>query len=193
MQGKVLGERAAQEPAGHECFCWHLMGAHLEIIGDPDWRLMCQAKYSMIIGVRVGPDYKMPRKPALFKRKMRWRRYGDMDDEVDPESKSIYVSAVDHVSGVEAMFEEDVRMGHMRKLTNLEAEAIAALQKDEDLFRIIHDGTHKVRVNPQIIVRDQIAYPAVGEKTAVLTRAARMRSTMLGSKADVSKAHRRVR
>eukprot|EP00973_Karenia_brevis_P093270 12416530-Karenia_brevis.AAC.1 len=46
-QGKVLGERAAHEPVGHECFCWHLMGARLEIIGDPDWRLMCHAKYSM--------------------------------------------------------------------------------------------------------------------------------------------------
>eukprot|EP00973_Karenia_brevis_P008306 1125016-Karenia_brevis.AAC.1 len=62
-------------------------------------------------------------------------------------------------------------MGHMRKLTYLEAEqefgkeyttaAIAALQEDEDSFRIIHDGTHKVGVNPQIIVRDQIADPAV--------------------------------
>eukprot|EP00973_Karenia_brevis_P037611 5190488-Karenia_brevis.AAC.1 len=101
------------------------------------------------------------------------------------------------------MFEEDVRIGHMRKLANFEAErefggsyttaAIAALQKDEDSFRIIHDGTHKVRVNPQIIVRDQIAYPAVGEKTVTLVRAARRRSTMIGLKADVSKAHRRVR
>eukprot|EP00973_Karenia_brevis_P010316 1396993-Karenia_brevis.AAC.1 len=49
------------------------------------------------------------------------------------------------------MFEQDVLIGHMRKMTNFEAEqefgsgyttaAIAALQKDEDSFRIIHDGT----------------------------------------------------
>eukprot|EP00973_Karenia_brevis_P095222 12426337-Karenia_brevis.AAC.1 len=76
-----------------------------------------------------------------------------MDDELDPESKSNYVSAIDHVGEVEEMFEQDVQMGHMRKLSNLEAEnefgkgyttaAIAALQKDEESFRIIHDGTHK--------------------------------------------------
>eukprot|EP00973_Karenia_brevis_P014954 2040467-Karenia_brevis.AAC.1 len=81
----------------------------------------------------------MPRNPALFDRKKRWRRYDDMDDEVNPESKSNYVSAVDHVKEVEEMFEEDVRIGHMRKLANAEAErefggsyttaAIAALQK----------------------------------------------------------------
>eukprot|EP00973_Karenia_brevis_P069937 9724972-Karenia_brevis.AAC.1 len=76
-----------------------------------------------------------------------------MDDEVNPGSKSNNVSAVDHVKEVEEMFEQDVQIGHMRKLSNLEAErefggsyttaAIAALQEDEDSFRIIHDGTHK--------------------------------------------------
>eukprot|EP00973_Karenia_brevis_P002857 387947-Karenia_brevis.AAC.1 len=64
-----------------------------------------------------------------------------MDDEMNPESKSNYVSALQHVKEVEEMFEQDVLVGHMRKLSNLEAErefgkgyttaAIAALQKDE--------------------------------------------------------------
>eukprot|EP00973_Karenia_brevis_P083908 11643052-Karenia_brevis.AAC.1 len=36
-QGKTRGKRAGSEPMGHECFCWHMMGAHLETIGDPDW------------------------------------------------------------------------------------------------------------------------------------------------------------
>eukprot|EP00973_Karenia_brevis_P023220 3197715-Karenia_brevis.AAC.1 len=64
----------------------------------------------------------MPRNPALFERKKRWRRYDDMEDEIDPQSKSNCVSAVDNVKEVEAMFEQDVLIGHMRKITNLEAE-----------------------------------------------------------------------
>eukprot|EP00973_Karenia_brevis_P019577 2685385-Karenia_brevis.AAC.1 len=90
----------------------------------------------------------------------------------------------------------------MRKLTDAEAEkefgsfhtaAIGALEKSDDTFRIIHDGTHGVQVNLEIITRDQVAYPTIAEKTWVLTRAAASGSTLLGLKADVSKAHRRCR
>eukprot|EP00973_Karenia_brevis_P085821 11904864-Karenia_brevis.AAC.1 len=42
-------------------------------------------------------------------------------------------------------------------------------------------------VNPQIMVRDQISYPAVGEKTVTLVRAERKRPTMIDLKADVAR------
>eukprot|EP00973_Karenia_brevis_P021484 2953268-Karenia_brevis.AAC.1 len=64
----------------------------------------------------------MPRNPALFDRETRWPRYGNMDDEVDPESKSDYVSAGDYAKEAEEMFEQDVQMGHMRKLPKSDAE-----------------------------------------------------------------------
>eukprot|EP00973_Karenia_brevis_P007400 1001093-Karenia_brevis.AAC.1 len=72
------------------------------------------------------------------------------------------------------MFEEDIELGHMRKLTDAEAKkefgsfhtaAIGALEKSDDTFRIIHDGTHGVQVNLEIINRDQVAYPTIAEKT----------------------------
>eukprot|EP00973_Karenia_brevis_P091546 12408045-Karenia_brevis.AAC.1 len=78
-QGKILGKRADVEPAGHECFCWPLMCAHLEIVGDLDWRLMCQSKHSMVTGVRMGPDYKTLRNPALVDQETCWRRCDHMD------------------------------------------------------------------------------------------------------------------
>eukprot|EP00973_Karenia_brevis_P061099 8497194-Karenia_brevis.AAC.1 len=98
-----------------------------------------------------------------------------------PSSWDNYTSAVENVKAVEAMFEEDIELGHMRKLTDAEADrefgpyhtaAIGALEKSDDTFRIIHDGTHGVRVNLEIVTRDQVAYPTVAEKTLVLTRAA---------------------
>eukprot|EP00973_Karenia_brevis_P005004 689319-Karenia_brevis.AAC.1 len=71
--------------------------------------------------------------------------------------------------------------------------AIGALEKDDSSFRIIHDATHGVKVNPRIRQRDQVRYPAVAEKAKILGKAAIRKMTHFGLKADVSKAHRRVR
>eukprot|EP00973_Karenia_brevis_P022485 3095857-Karenia_brevis.AAC.1 len=64
----------------------------------------------------------MHQDPALFERKTRWMHYGDMDDGISLQSRVNFVSAIDHVHEVEAMFQDDVAMGHMRKLSNREAE-----------------------------------------------------------------------
>eukprot|EP00973_Karenia_brevis_P031180 4301880-Karenia_brevis.AAC.1 len=39
--------------------------------------------------------------------------------------------------------------------------AIGALEKSDSTFRIIHDATHGVRVNPRIRPRDQVRYPGI--------------------------------
>ena len=41
--------------------------------------------------------------------------------------------------------------------------AIGAIEKSDSSFRIIHDGTHGVQVNPRIIQRDQVRNPGVAE------------------------------
>eukprot|EP00973_Karenia_brevis_P016842 2308440-Karenia_brevis.AAC.1 len=43
--------------------------------------------------------------------------------------------------------------------------AIGALEKSDDTFRVIHDGTHGVQVNLDIVTREQVAYPTIAEKT----------------------------
>eukprot|EP00973_Karenia_brevis_P031988 4414287-Karenia_brevis.AAC.1 len=42
-----LGARSQDEPLGCEACCWHLMGAHLNIVGDPDWRWVSEASHPM--------------------------------------------------------------------------------------------------------------------------------------------------
>eukprot|EP00973_Karenia_brevis_P039659 5475295-Karenia_brevis.AAC.1 len=93
----------------------------------------------------------MPRAPALYDRKLRWRRYDGMDSDELPLSKDNYSAAVDHVEEVEEMFREDLKEGHMRWLTDKEAleefgeyttAAIGALEKGDNSFRVIHDATH---------------------------------------------------
>eukprot|EP00973_Karenia_brevis_P013505 1833211-Karenia_brevis.AAC.2 len=95
---------------------------------------------------------------------MRWKR------KSHPQNR-VVSQPFQHDKQVEAMFEEDVKPGHMRKVVNSQAlkdfgfdqttPAIAALQKNDDSFWTVHDGTHRVHTSPQIIVRDQVAYPAI--------------------------------
>eukprot|EP00973_Karenia_brevis_P078328 10876185-Karenia_brevis.AAC.1 len=52
--------------------------------------------------------------------------------------------------------------------------AIGTLEKGDNTLRIIHDGTHGVRVNPRIKPKDQVRYPGIPEKRKILSRAARL-------------------
>ena len=63
-------------------------------------------------------------------------------------------------------------MGMMTRISRKKAEAewgselhvasLAALAKGDETFRILHDGTHGVKVNPKIRVRDQSRFPSSG-------------------------------
>ena len=75
----------------------------------------------------------------------------------------------------------------------LHVASLAALAKSDDNFRILHDGTHSVRVNPKIKVRDQTRMPAISEKKKILSIVADQPGTRFALKGDASKAHRRVR
>eukprot|EP00973_Karenia_brevis_P036120 4981037-Karenia_brevis.AAC.1 len=125
-----------------------------------------------------------------------------MDSDELPFSKENYKSALDHVEEVEEMFREDLKEGLMRWMSDEEAfkefgkintAAIGALEIGDSSFRVIHDATHGVQVNHEILVRDQVSYPTVAEKIFVINRAAHRGCSMMGLKADVAKAHRRCR
>eukprot|EP00973_Karenia_brevis_P048947 6788527-Karenia_brevis.AAC.1 len=71
-----------------------------------------------------------------------------------PSSRENHSSAIENVAAVEAMFKDDVELGHMRMLSDSEASkefgvfhtaAIGAFEKSDDTFRVIHDGTHGVQ------------------------------------------------
>ena len=70
--------------------------------------------------------------------------------------------------------------------------SLNALQKDDDTFRVLHDATHGVAVNPWIYPRDQTRSPGAPEGKVVLRRLARHGGVRLVLKGDVSKAHRRI-
>jgi len=134
---------------------------------------------------------------------VRWRKYDLEVLEGPPEWGRNYISASQSVPAVRKQFEEEAALGMMIRLPlegakaewadNLHVAPLAALAKSDDSFRILHDGTHGVKVNPRIRVRDQIRMPSVAEQKFILKDVSDTELSRFALKGNVSKAHRRVR
>ena len=118
----------------------------------------------------------MPRVPAVFEKKTSWRPYEEQAS--DPVDKANYSSAVEKVDAIEAMFVEEEALGVMQRWDEQRARdefpgkvrvaAIGALEKAGGSFRIIHDATHEVKLNPEIVVRDQTRGPGIPEVRVIM-------------------------
>ena len=120
-------------------------------------------------GVRVGPSARMPRLPALYKPKRKWRLAAQTDpsnyleEEASwPEScwRSNYPSLSEHIERVKKVLEDQTSRGQLIKLPedeakarypNLEIASLGANRKDkpngEILARVLFDGTNGLQVN----------------------------------------------
>ena len=67
-------------------------------MGDADDRIIDLSADSYINGVPVGINHKMPRTPAIFHRKTRWRNYDVTDERLDVLN---YKSAIEAEEGLE--------------------------------------------------------------------------------------------
>ena len=72
---------------------------------------------------------------------------------------------------------------------NLRVAALAALEKADHSFRVVHDATHNVGVNSQIKVEDQLRYPGPAEIKMAM-QALYPPTFVLA--ADIARAHRLV-
>jgi hypothetical protein len=172
-------------------------------VGDPDWRCLAEGKWSFAKGTPVGIGVKMPRTPAVYERKVRWRKYDQEMDGEPPHSKHNYVSAKDHLDEIEQQFREEEKLKMMKEIpveegrrrygSELLVAAIGAIEKSDESFRVIHDATHGVKINPRIRQRDQVRSPGLAEANTIMRQARKQGLSLLGLKGDVSKAHRRCR
>jgi len=180
------------------------IGETLRICGDPDWRVWAEAKSdSFARGVGLGVRQPLPRCPAIYERKGDWRTYEDSLTNADPQSKGNYLSVQPAVEANRSQFKAEEEEGMMIEISEAEAKqryvdnelniaALAALRKTEDSYRVIHDGTHGVRINPRIIMRSQMRCPGVPEQRQVMRYFKDKGTSVFALKGDVSKAHRRV-
>jgi len=180
-------------------FYLYLASELAKCMGDPDWRVLTEGQWSYAKGVPVGVGIRMPRAPAVFERKQAWRNLDETAYEPDSQN---YKSAEAALPDLIRQMEEEAPLGMCYECTEEQARkdypgdalriaAIGAIEKGDSTFRIIHDGTHGVHVNPQTQPRDRLRMPGPAEQRAIQERAARTKTFHFVLKADVGKAHRR--
>ena len=165
------------------------------------------------VGVRVGPGARMPRLPALYKPKKKWRLASQansqdyLDDEEATEGKwrRNYSSVSQLADKVIEVMEDQTARGQLIKLSEAEARrqypglvvaSLGAVRKDrpngEVTARVVFDGTHGLAVNSRTRIRDQERSPIAADlKRAMREKAARGERTFALT-ADVKEAHRQI-
>ena len=83
------------------------------------------------------------------------------------------------------LIEAQVKYGQRLRVASL-----GAIQKTDETFRVIHDGTHGTGVNNHIFMKDQIACPTAGDLKQALRE---LEGATFAFSADVKRAHRLVR
>ena len=96
--------------ASGQVFHLKLIGRLLKMYDDPDWEFVD----SMGEGVPLGVDMQLPRTPAVFEEKGKWKLPDDAGPGVDTCEK--YRSVDPHLEKVKALFREEATLGWMEEL-----------------------------------------------------------------------------
>ena len=104
----VQGE-LPDHPRPGQCFLIEALGELLRILGDPDWRIFASRRHSFATGVPLGLEG-LPRTPAVFERKRRWRKYEEFEG-LGGDVKENYVSARLHADEIQKQFEQEALEG----------------------------------------------------------------------------------
>ena len=153
-------------------------------------------------GVRVGPGARLPRLPALYVAKRRWR----LPEQEDPlEYQQEERGARAHGRGtVLAVMDDQSSRGQVLKLREEEARArfpnlvvasLGALKDKPDgtvTARVLFDGTHGIQVNRRTRIRDQERTPIASDLKSSMREKAKVGERTFALTADVKEAHRQV-
>ena len=180
----------------------------LRLAGDPEVGL---GEYSQ--GVRVGPGTRMPRLPAFFRPKRKWRLASQQDpldyleQSTDPGSvwRRNYASQATFEEQELEVLHDQAAWGQLLVYSEAEArrafpnQVIASLgaQRKEKpggkvTARIIFDGTHGLCVNTRTRLRDQERAPISADLKRTKREKAKLDELTFALSADVSEAHRQV-
>jgi len=187
-----------------------LLQALLAEAADPDYAIL--DRYMM--GVRIGVGVVLPRTPAVYEARTKWRLPEQelLPDDVPEEGvfgawRANYTSAKllqpQVVKELESLYQRGLALKlpeHAAKARygeELVVASLGALQKrvEDDgtiVIRILYDGTHGVPVNGRIKVRDQERFPAAPDLKRQLREQAASGLPAFGLTVDVKDAHRCV-
>ena len=182
-----------------------LIQALQRAVGDPD----PQAMDHFARGIRLGVGVRMPRTPAVYARKTRWRlpEQASADCDRPTEGASVwrdnYRSAKLCAEAVAKQLDEHHQRGlslrlepaeARRRFPDLRVSSLGAVAKmgeagSEPSIRLVLDGSHGVDINTSIRVRDQDRCPTAADVKRQ-QREQGLDRRGLGLAVDVSEAHR---
>ena len=162
-------------------------------------------------GVTLGPGVRMPRLPALYAKKRRWR----LPDQADPvkwqeeraakqgDWRQSYSSVAEWSEECVKITNDQAERGQVLRLSAEEARqrfpglteaSLGAIKKEkpgEVTARILFDGTHGLDVNTRTRISDQGA-PIAADVKRVLREKTKQEEPTFALTADISEAHRQV-
>ena len=191
-----------------------LLCAFLRSAEDPDWTGMQQ----YFEGIRYGVGEQLPRTPAVFPKKVKWRlpsqqvkrsseQLSDTWEHYQGSINENYTSATAHPEALEKMLRDKVtekkaftlslaeakhRYGSKLTVASLGALAKSTSAEEEITLRLLFDGTHGVQVNTNIRVRDQQQTPGAPDLKLMLRHMAAEKRPYYGLTFDVEGAHENV-
>ena len=163
-------------------------------------------------GVRVGPGARLPRLPALYQAKKRWRLadQGDPDDYREEELagdslwKKNYSTLTALSDKVKDVLDDQSERGQELKLSEREARnqnpdvVVAALPTKKEKpngvisARVLFDGSEGIAVNRRTRITEQERAPVAADLKRVVQKKARLGERTFALTADVAEAHRQI-
>ena len=164
-------------------------------------------------GVKVGLGVRLPRLPALYRPKRRWKLAGQgtPDDHLveGHDTETVWrsnIPTVDELADkVEEVLEHQVKRGQVVKLSEEDAErqcpgfsitSLGANRKEKSdgtiTAWVLHDGSNGIAVNRRTRVRDQERCPMASDLKRAMREKARKGERTFASTAGVKAAHRQI-
>ena len=185
-------------------FYLHALAQSLRQLGDPDVDIIDNSPGSSFVGgVHLGHLQPLGPTPQVYRRKVKQSKYDESEwsQEMGNYFRGDECEAEKILSD---QFKEEELAGRMIPLSEAEAKrrypdqslrvaAQGILEKPDGGHRIIHDGTHGVQLNNQILIEDRLENPGPREMACIMeTSMASGERCIFSLNADIAKAHRRV-
>ena len=157
-------------------------------------------KYCFCNGVEVGHLAPLGPNPQVYRARRKGQKYDE--SEWEPEMRN-YKDGPEVERALQEQFEKEEKEGRMFPLSWSEARkrypghtlrvaAQAVVPKPDNDFRVVHDGTHGVQVNNDVVMRDRLESPGAKQvSTLQKLGAISDEKVFFGIVGNVAKAHRR--
>ena len=190
----------ARDMIPYQPFYLRAMAQTLRILEDPDFHIIEEGKFCFVNGVEIGHTGPLGPVPQVFRARRKDQKY---DDSVWQPLMENYRDGPEVEKSLEEAFAKEEADGRMFPLSLAEARsrypgdalriaAQAVIPKPDQDFRVVHDGTHGVQVNNQIVMLDRLESPGARAVSAIQKLGVVSDEKVLfGLVGDVKKAHRR--